>query len=169
MQPNIHNQDKGGTGVSRGAKVLIFPADTLDISEKQVFFLFSMFQVEDILRDVNVQSVPFSPIFIEGIALWRNHVIPVLSLEKCLGLPSDTSAQSIRYVLIRSVGEEGAQKRSLIRTLSGVRMMTLPIKCHPVPFYHLVSEPVLVRGVYEWENGLLLVVNMENILKGNLY
>lgn len=36
--------------------------------------------------DTPVQPVPFSPQYIAGVAEWRDQVLPVISLEACLGM-----------------------------------------------------------------------------------
>lgn len=154
-------------GNIRHARALLAPTSTQGISGKPLFFLFSVFQVEDIVREVAVQKVPFSPDYAEGIALWRDYVVPVLSLEKCLGLEiNGHSKERQRYILVRSVEDRENRKRALIKTLSGIRMISLPIKNTPVSFYHMVSNPRLVRGLFEWQGGFLLIVHLEKILMG---
>ena len=49
-------------------RVLIFSAQTPRVSNRQIYFLFSQHQMEDILMDTSVRSVPFSPSYIEGVA-----------------------------------------------------------------------------------------------------
>ena len=66
-------------------RVLIFPARVPKVSNKHIYFLFSLRQMEDILADGEVRSVPFSPEHLEGVAEWRGHVLPVVSMETCLG------------------------------------------------------------------------------------
>ena len=71
----------------RSQKVLIFPAQpTADIGGGDLFFLFSMGQVEDILKSAPVHPVPFTPPHIQGMARWRERVLPVIWPEGCLGV-----------------------------------------------------------------------------------
>lgn len=150
-------------------RVLIFPSSvTFGSSGGRVFFLFSLTQIEDILKEITVVDVPFSPSYVEGIARWRNQVVPVLSLEGSLGLSSNgTSGSGERLVMVRSsVSFEGRRRRSLLRVMSAIRILTLPIACAPLSSVGWIPNSYLVRGVYKWEEGYLVVVHLENILSG---
>ncbi len=71
----------------RSQKVLIFPAQpTGGIGGGGLLFLFSMGQVEDILKSAPVHPVPFAPPHIQGMARWRERVLPVIWPEGCLGV-----------------------------------------------------------------------------------
>jgi purine-binding chemotaxis protein CheW len=149
-------------------RVIIFPAQTPKVSGKQVHFLFSVLQVLDVVRELAVTEVPFSPSYIEGIAEWRERVLPVISLEECLGLtPSDTR-QAQRFMVVRMRKGDNADDTALqgvIKVVSAIRMVSLPIPCTPSSNGRL-PRGELVRGIYEWDEGVLVVANMENILSG---
>ncbi len=156
------------TGIN-DRRVLIFPSSvTFGSSVGRVFFLFSLTQIEDILKETPVVDVPFSPSYVQGVSRWRNQVVPVLSLEGCLGLASNgTPDYSERLVMVRSgVSFEGRRRRSLLRVLSSIRILTLPIPCAPLSSVGWIPNHYLVRGVYKWEEGYLVVVHLENILSG---
>ncbi len=157
-------------------KVLIFPAMTPAVRNNQIYFLFSMKQVEDIIQEINICTVPFAPSFTEGLGWWREQAIPVISLEACLGLEK-TSHKNPRFMLIRSatqleVGLESGQPvgsrrvmRSIIKAHHNIRLATLPIKCAPVatPW---IPHREFVRGAYKWDQGLLVVADINTILNG---
>jgi hypothetical protein len=44
-------------------------------------------------------------------------------------------------------------------------MLTLPIECSPVSD-GWIPENFFSRGVYEWEDGFLVVAHMKNIIDG---
>ncbi|QTA86801.1 chemotaxis protein CheW [Desulfonema magnum] len=200
-------------------KVIIFPALTpSQLSCGQVFFLFSVRQVEDIIKNTSVHPVPFSSPYIEGITIWRDQVVPVISLEECMGMESTTSGSgfrllSTRLIIIRilpsfSLTDDeknekvssahgdilptaGGKKnfsftqeerdaffpaeeyeggaRIMLRVAPGIRMLSLPISCTPLPLASVewIPKKELVRGVYEWEEGYLTVAHMEKIFKGH--
>ena len=151
-------------------KVLVFPAQAKTLAGKQVFFLFSLFQMEDVLTTMNVQEVPFSPSYLSGITDWRGQVLPIISLELLLGLKQDSIPYSRRLAVIHSVNRTNGAEEDLwgiIEISRTINMMTLPIPCTPAN--HLMQgKELFVRGAYEWEEGILMVMNMENILNGNL-
>jgi len=149
-------------------RVLIFPAQVPKVADREVHFLFSLRQMEDILMDASVRPVPFSPDYIEGIARWRDLVLPVVSLEKCLGLSSLDFRSHQRLMVVRAPQKEAAQPgadRIMLRVVPPIRMLTLPIDCSPVSD-GWVSGLNLTRAVYEWQNGFLVVAHLEHILQG---
>ena len=149
-------------------RVLIFPAQTPKILDRPVYFLFSLVQMEDVIMDAAVHPVPFSPPYIEGVAEWRDHVVPVLSLEECLGLKPEKSQKARRLMVVRVTKKETTtveNHRSMLRVVPPIRMATLPIECKPVSA-GWIRERNLVRGIYEWEKGFLVVTHTEKILLG---
>ncbi len=150
-------------------RVLIFPAPAFAGSGGRVHFLFSLSQVEDILKKASVYPVPFSPPYVEGIAEWRNRVVPVLSLEKCLGLAVKNTNEDIRMIMIRSAEQTDSgitEKRGMLKVDSAIRIETLPIPCAPISSVAWIPRWNMVRGVYTWDDGYLVVVNIGNILSG---
>ena len=149
-------------------RVLIFSALTSRVSNRQIYFLFSQHQMEDILMDTSVQSVPLSPSYIEGVAEWRDQVLPVISLEACLGMESLSCPKIQRLMVVRALKNEAAPMgiyRIMLRIVPPIRMLTLPIECSPVSD-GWIPENFFTRGVYEWEDGFLVVAQMNNILDG---
>ena len=157
-------------------RVLIYPARTPEISGKQIYFLFTLGQIEDIIRELKIYSLPFTPSYIIGLAQWREQVVPVLSLEECLGLPQGMTSdkhnksdknkfETMRLILIHS-GEKNI--RGILSTHSSIRLIPRPDSCPCAESFSWVSQKNLVRGVYEWDEGFLVVVNINNILNGEL-
>jgi len=151
-------------------RVLIFPAQTPNVLDRPVYFLFSLVQMEDVIMDAAVHPVPFSPPYIEGVAEWRDHVVPVLSLEGCLGMKPEKSQKARRLMVVRVAKKEVTKvenHRSMLRVVPPIRMATLPIECTPTSA-GWIPESNLVRGIYEWEKGFLVVAHTEKILlEGN--
>ncbi len=157
-------------------KVLIFPAMTPTVRNNQIYFLFSIKQVEDIIQAINICPVPFAPSYTEGLGWWREQAIPVISLEARLGLAKKSARKKPRFMLIRSapqlkIGLESRQPtgsggvmRSIIKTHHSIRLSTLPIKCAPVAVVPWIPHREFVRGAYEWDQGFLIVVDINTIL-----
>jgi chemotaxis signal transduction protein len=157
-----------------GGRVVIFPAMTPEeISEGQIYFLFSIRQVEDIIKEASVHPVPFSPPYIEGITLWRDLALPVISLEKRLELaPSSFKLLSTRFITLRfpvseknkqfysSIGKVPKAERMVLRVAPTIRMLSLPISSMPVPISSVkwIPRKELIRAVYEWEEGYLIAL-----------
>lgn len=165
---------------SGNQRVLVYPAKTPKVSGKQVYFLFALGQIEDIIRELKVFPLPFSPSYILGLAQWRDQVLPVISLEKCLKLPqgnfiSDTNdkigikkdhaLRPVRLILIRS---DNRNIRGLLSVDSAIRLIPRPDSCPALSPGSWLSQKKLVKGVYEWDEGFLLVVNINDILNGEI-
>ena len=147
-------------------RVLIFPAQTPQVSDKQIYFLFSLRQMEDIIMESAVLPVPLAPPYIEGITEWREHVVPVVSLEMCLGLKTQNFPNAQRLMVVKAAQRDAAQTgdhRIMVRVVPPIRMVSLPIECTPVSGEWIPAR-YLAKGVYQWENGFLVVAHMENIL-----
>ncbi len=163
-------------------QVLIFPAlfPAAEMSERDVYFLFSVTQVEDIIKELLIYPVPFSPSYTEGIAQWRDNVVPVISLEKCLNRDEVAGSnlclepamhgnekKNTRIIMVRSISEGNEIKRCAVRVIPPIRIFSLPIQCTPVSSVEWITKKHLVRAVYEWDEGYLVVPYMEKILTGN--
>jgi len=149
-------------------RVLIFSAQTPRVSNRRIYFLFSQHQMEDILMDTSVRPVPFSPSYVEGVSEWRNQVLPVISLESCLGMESLNSTKIQRLMVVRALKNEAAPMgiyRIMLRIVPPIRMLTLPIECSPIS-NGWIPENFFIKGVYEWEDGFLVAAHMKNIIDG---
>ena len=118
--------------------------------------------------DTAVRSVPFSPPYIEGVAEWREQILPVISLEACLGMEHLDSAKIQRLMVVRAIknlADPMGIYRVILRVVPPIRMMTLPIECAPVSD-EWIPDNFYAKCVYEWEDGFLVVANMNNIFYG---
>lgn len=153
-------------------RVIIFPAMTLEeVSDRQVYFLFSVSQVEDIIKEVSVYPVPFSPLYIEGITEWREHIMPVMSMEECLGMETMSIGGlrllSTRLIIVRIHSFSQDKGRVMLRVAPTIRMISLPIPCTPISLSSVawIPKKELIKAVYEWEEGYFLIVDMPSIFE----
>jgi chemotaxis signal transduction protein len=148
-------------------KAIVFPALAPEVTGKRIYFLFSISQVVDIVNEISVHAVPFSHPFIAGISQWRNYIVPVLSLEACLGLKAYEQRHDRRGVVIRSAIEEtgsGAGTLCMLEVEAAIRMFSLPLECEPARINGAIAKNNLIRGFYEWKGGYLVVAEMEKIM-----
>ncbi|MBW1643202.1 MAG: chemotaxis protein CheW [Deltaproteobacteria bacterium] len=151
-------------------KVLICSATTPYVDGKQIYFLFSLYQVEDIQRELSVYDVPFSAPFIEGITVWRDLTIPVISLERYLGLPLAEAGQSQRFIVIRSAlgtQEDVGEMRIAIRTERETKMISIPDSNELVTSNGWMNHE-LVKGVFEWDKGYIVVPETDKLFQGEI-
>lgn len=147
-------------------KVLIFAVQAPKVADRQVYFLFSIKQMEDILLETSVTPVPFSQPYLKGIAQWQENVVPVISLEECLELESSNHQKDTRLIVVRvpakDIGQRGYH-RIMVQAVPPIRMLALPIDCGSVSDEWIPARH-LVRGVYEWEDKFLVIAHMGKIL-----
>ncbi len=165
-------------------QVLAFPSRTgARVMEMPLFFLLSMTQVEDVLREAAAYPVPFSPGFIRGMAQWGGEVVPAISPEDALGLsPSDDESNDEsnaedtekrepggRWILVRSASEEEGKERLLRGMLlagAPVQILSLPIEAAPFPEEKPLPDLLRIRGIYEWEGRCLVAPCIRTLLSG---
>ena len=143
-------------------RVLIISARTPAISGFTLHFLFTLRQISDILRKVTVYPVPFSPGHIKGVAVWREKVLPVLSLEAILGLKEVPLQGKDRFIVIKG----GNGKWGIFKAGSEIRIMPLPSPCVPANNIPRLHQSIMAKAIYEWPEGLLVIVDIEKILEG---
>lgn len=154
--------------IQSAGKVFIFPAFAPEHEEKQVFYLFSLRQVVEVLRAVKILPVPFSPCGTEGVAEWRGRVVPVLSLEKYLGINWSGEPKRVRSIALRSVGKSKKERiedlYAIVNVGVKVEQLELPLECDAAETPEWITETSCLIGTYQMPNRLLLVVDIEKIL-----
>jgi chemotaxis signal transduction protein len=156
-----------------GAQVFVIPAETAQVDGRRIYFLFSIFQVAEVLKHVDVLPVPFGPSHVEGIGQWCGRVLPVLSLERLLGLPGCEGQMPQRCIVLRSVARDaGSQPHELYvicRVAAAIRHMALDDACIPAAVPDWVCDASYLHGVYSWRESLLMVINLEEVLKSERF
>jgi chemotaxis signal transduction protein len=154
--------------MSSEAKVLLLPARTPDIKGRSLYYLFSVRQVAEVLLNTTIQRVPSALPYVRGVAEWCGRVMPVLSLERCLGLEILADRMPSRDVVVRSVtysnGEQLQEDYAICRVGTAIRHMELPLECEPETVPDRVTDASSLTAVYSMPAALLLVVNLEKII-----
>lgn len=154
--------------------LIIAPAVGAPTPGGPVHFLFSIAQVEDILGSLDYSGVPLVPSYIGGVADWRGLPLPILSLELLLGLADEACAYGgTRMLVARKTGpadEPAHWKRAFIRIAPGCRLLSRVPKAEPLCAGDFLAGDRLpaVKGIYGWDEGLLVVPHLEHILEGAL-
>lgn len=152
--------------------VFIFPARTSEVEGKRIFYIFSVRQVVEVLNQANALPVPFSPMYTEGVTRWRSRILAVLSLEHCLGMAVSEEQTHLRSVVIRSVSVDNMDNFHEVYTVckvgGAIRQMDLPLPCMPTSVPDWITNASVLSGVYELEDHLFLVLNMEAILNAKM-
>ncbi len=154
--------------MSSDAQVLLLPARTPDINGRSLYYLFSVRQVAEVLLNTKIQRVSVAPPYVQGVAKWCGCELPVLSLERCLGMEILADRMPTRDVVVRSVTQNnGGQLRehyAICRVGAAIRHMELPLECEPGKVPGRIADASCLTAVYFMQKMLLLVVNLEKII-----
>ena len=149
--------------------VFMFPARAPAVQGKRISYLFSVRQVAEVLNHTDAQRVPFAPTYTEGITQWRGRILPVMSLEHCLGIGISEEPMHLRSIVVRSVTAGAADNLQEVYTTfkvgATIRQLELPLACAPTQVPDWVPDPSILSGVYESDEGLFFVINLETILE----
>lgn len=154
--------------MSSGAQVLLLPARTHEVKGKSLYYLFSVRQVAEVLLHTAIQPVPFAPPYVQGVAGWCGRVVPVLSLERRLGLKILADRMPPRDVVVRSVtqnnGGQLEEHYAICRVGAAIRHIELPRQCEPGKVPDRITDASCLTAVYHLQASVLLVVNLEKII-----
>lgn len=137
----------------------------------RLFFLFTAAQVEEVLPEISTRSVPFAPSFLEGLTLWRGHLLPVVDLEKCLGIDSGPKDDTGRFLVVRCGAPQNPAGRQVLHCmlhLSGeIKPTEMTGSMTMVDSEGIGVDPSLVRGIYQWQDDSFIVPDLVSILQNN--
>lgn len=156
--------------MSSEAQVLLLPARTPDIKGRSLYYLFSVRQVAEVLLNTTIQHVPSAPPYVRGVAEWCGRVLPVLLLERCLGLEVLADRMPPRNVVVRSVTYSSRgqlqENFAICRVGAAIRHIELPLACEPEEALDRITDASCLTAVYSMPGAFLLVVNLEKIING---
>lgn len=155
--------------------VLTFPARfTQPGPEEPCLFLFSISQVADVLETMTVCPVPFSPFFIQGVAKWRHKAVPVFSPEGCLMGEREygktdkgkgkRQSDGERFVVTLGAVGDGRAEPVIFRAPGPVKKGPVPYPAKPVHKPDWISRPDLVRGIFQWDGQIVIVLDVGKLL-----
>jgi len=145
--------------------VLIYPAMTAAMGDKKIYFLLSLYQVEDIQGKLPVYTVPFAVSFVEGMTVWRHLVIPLISLEHYLGLPRYDACRGQRTIILRVTqpSHEGVVDiRVALQTDREMKMIPIPDSGKRVESSGGFNFQ-RVKGIFEWDENIIVVPEMDKV------
>jgi chemotaxis signal transduction protein len=123
-----------------------------------------------VLLNTTIQRVSAAPQYVQGAAEWCGRTLPLVSLERCLGLEVLTDRMPPRDVVVRSVthgnGGQLQEHYVICRVGAAIRHMELPLACEPGKVPDRITDASCLTAVYSMPAALLLVVNLEKIING---
>lgn len=118
-------------------------------------------KVQEIIRMINITSVPNSPEFVEGVINLRGRVIPVIDLRIRLGMPKLEYGRDTRIVVVEINGKTmGFIVDSVSEVLRIPRSITEP----PPPLTTGIDAEY-ITAIGKLENRLIILLDLEKVLR----
>ncbi len=126
-----------------------------------LFFGIEVLKVQEVLRYLEMTSVPLAPDVIEGLINLRGQIVTAVDMRRRLGLPKRKEGETPMNMVVRS--EEGAV--SLLVDEIGDVLQVPADSYEPPPDNMPREQREIIDGVYKLEGRLLLVLNSERVLQ----
>jgi len=133
-------------------------------SVDNLFFGIEVLRVQEVLRYLEMTSVPTAPEVIEGLINLRGQIVTAVDMRRRLGLPKRTDGETPMNMVVRS--EDGAV--SLLVDEIGDVLEVQVDDYEPPPDNMSREQRELIQGVYKLDGRLLLVLDTERVLQTNL-
>lgn len=126
-----------------------------------LFFGIEVLRVQEVLRYLEMTSVPLAPDVIEGLINLRGQIVTAVDMRRRLGLPKRKEGETPMNMVVRS--EEGAV--SLLVDEIGDVLQVPTDSYEPPPDNVPREQREIIDGVYKLDGKLLLVLNSERVLQ----
>ncbi|MCD6035017.1 MAG: cheW [Rickettsiales bacterium] len=118
-------------------------------------------EVQDVLSPRPITMIPSAPPAVAGVLNLRGKIVTAIDVRIRLGLKPDEKVKESRSIVV----EKGGEFYSLLVDNVG-DVFTLPIKDFvPTPENIPSHWRDILTGVYKLEDGLMVVLNIENLLR----
>lgn len=126
-----------------------------------LFFGIEVLQVQEVLRYLEMTSVPLAPDVIEGLINLRGQIVTAVDMRRRLGLPKRPDRETPMNMVVRS--DEGAV--SLLVDEIGDVLEVHADSFEPPPENMPREQRTMIEGVYKLDGRLLLVLDSERVLQ----
>lgn len=147
--------------------VTIRMAETRLLGREPVLLLTAR-QVEEVLAEAGLQPLPFAPAWLPGLCAWRRQALPVVDLARLYGL--EPGGGRLLHLVVRTAaimadGQKGLL-RCVLRVSGRIAAGEVPPRSTPAAAYQAGLDPVLVKGLFEHEDQLLIVPDLAAVCSG---
>jgi purine-binding chemotaxis protein CheW len=126
-----------------------------------LFFGIEVLKVQEVLRYLEMTTVPLAPDVIEGLINLRGQIVTAVDMRRRLGIPKRKEGETPMNMVVRS--EDGAV--SLLVDEIGDVLEVSADSYEPPPDNMPDEQREMIEGVYKLEGRLLLVLNAERVLQ----
>ncbi len=154
---------------TRANKAVVAMMQAKGDGKKDIFFLFTVSQVEEVLSEITVRAIPFAPDFVEGMCSWRGQIVPVVDIEKRFGFSGREHSSSDRYLVVRTGISDSTSDTQLLhgvfRVSGEVKVIGAGAESSIVSPGKIGIEPSLARGTFQQKGNFLIVPDVALILQ----
>lgn len=126
-----------------------------------LYFGIEVLKVQEVLRYLEMTSVPLAPDVIQGLINLRGQIVTAVDMRRRLGLAKREEGQAPMNMVVRS--DDGAV--SLLVDEIGDVLEVRADSYEPAPENMPREQREMIEGVYKLDGNLLLVLNTERVLQ----
>jgi purine-binding chemotaxis protein CheW len=130
-------------------------------SVDSLFFGIEVLKVQEVLRYLEMTSVPMAPDVIEGLINLRGQIVTAVDMRRRLGLPKRADGETPMNMVVRS---DDGPVSLLVDEIGDV--LEVGADSYELPPDNMPAEQrEMIEGVYKLDGRLLLVLNAERVLQ----
>jgi len=118
-------------------------------------------QVQEINKSIDITKVPNSPPYVKGVLNMRGRIVTIIDVCKKLGLASKNKSDKQRNIIVQSQNEYIGLLVDQVAEVVPAQME----KVLPPPSNVSGIQGKYFEGVYKTENGLIAILDVEEVLK----
>lgn len=120
--------------------------------------------VQEINRSTSITKVPLSPPCVRGVMNLRGEVVTMLDLRRLMGLPPVECTKSSRNLILKCEGEVFGLWVDGVADILAISDMAIS----QPPSNLSITESRMIRGVYQHDGTLVMLVNPSELLAVSL-
>lgn len=146
------------SGKKRASSISVLQLVTFKLEEEE--YAIDILKVQEIIRMVEITSIPSAPEYVEGVINLRGKVIPVINLRKKFGLPVKEIDAQFRIMVV----DVGVKVGIIVDSVSEV--LRLPgDTVEPPPPMTTGNCSEYISGVGKLRDRLVILLDIEKLLK----
>ncbi len=123
--------------------------------------------VIEIMRVVDVTSIPNVPAWVRGVINLRGDVVPVIDLRSRFGLASADDTEETCFLVVKAPATIDAEATGLVIDRVVEVIDVGPEDIEPPPRFGQTADTDFIRGVARNGDSLTILVDVESIVAGS--
>lgn len=119
----------------------------------------NIMDVEEIIRMMDITTVPKAPAFVEGIINLRGRVIPVVDLRKRLGVPVSDLSANTRIIVVNIRDRRMGFIVDCVEEVLRIDSKTID----RAPGVSTAADRNYIEGVAKTEKGMVIILSVQKI------